>query len=427
MEDKTKKVMKKKFLLKFLNLDHDFSDLKDLVKREFAFLTWDKNYMIRHKAYVNSKDLSSALKSLVPRHSYSSAAVYSVPDAKKMSDKGWLGCDFVVDIDADHMDLECAHNHDYHFCQKCDYYNTGDPPQKCPECGNSKFDKQQWLCDECLEASKQEIYKIMNMFKSDFGLMEDDFHVKFSGHRGYHLEIYDSRIREFSSEDRRQLVDYLTGTNFKPAGTFKFKSGMHSYLGSLMSDPGWHGKIAQKLYDILQFDNTAEFEASYGESALDHSVLNRLYEPENYRYLKNQLKNENPNWTMNGFGKVSYSKLLEFLLSEISCEVDVPVSIDIHRLLRLQYSIHGKTGFLVQPVSLFDLKFYDPLTESLLFNAKSSSDSKDGLMKVKITSDIVPKIRISDYMYGPYQKGEIIEVPEAAAVFLICKKVADVF
>lgn len=343
-----------------------------------------------------------------------------------MPEKKWLGCDFVVDIDADHMDLECAHNHDYHFCQKCDYYNTGPAPKKCPECGESKFDKQQWLCDECLEASKNEIFKLIKMFENDFGLVKDDFKIKFSGHRGYHLELYDERLRRFSSEDRRQLVDYLTGTNFKPPGTFKFRSGMHSYMGSVLSDPGWYGKIAEKLYDVLQLESIADFESIYGESALDQGVLHKIFEPENHRYLRNQLKNENQNWTMNRFGEISYTKLLEFLIEQLNCEVDIPVSIDIHRLLRLKNTIHGKTGFLVQPVSIYDLKFYDPLSEALLFDTSESTETNHNLMEIKIKTEIVPKIRICDQSYGPYQKNEILKLPEAVAIFFICKGVADV-
>jgi len=209
--------IKKYFALEYLKLSKHFPDIQDFTKREFAYLLWDKNYMIRHRGYNNFEHFISNLKSEAPRHAYVSAAIYRDPNIKNMTGKGWLGCDFIVDIDSDHFNLPCQIIHDYHFCQdpikkKCRYHNSGEPPQECPECGGNKFKKQLWLCDECLEASKKEIIKLIEEFLlPDFGLALDQIELVFSGHRGYHMHVHDEGLRNMSSEQRRQFVDFFTG------------------------------------------------------------------------------------------------------------------------------------------------------------------------------------------------------------------------
>ena len=135
--------------------------------------------------------------------------------------------------------------------------------------------------------------------------------------------------------------------------------------------------------------------------------------------LCNQIKKEDYNWSIPGMGETSWKKLMQFLIDNIKCEIDIPVSIDVHRLIRLRGSIHGKTGFLVKPIIFDDLKNFDPFLDSIIFPL----DNKR-LLTIKITSEICPKIRIRDEIYGPYNKNEKIMLPEAVSLFLACKGVA---
>jgi DNA primase small subunit len=414
--------LRKRFVVKYLELVKSFPMIKDFVNREFAFFSWDKNYMIRHKGYAERAQFFDDLKYYAPRHLYASATVYKEPSAKNMSDKGWLGCDFIIDIDADHMELPCSHVHDYYICKGCSYYDKGPAPNKCPKCGQDKFDKFSWLCDECLNVSKQEIVKLVDNFLiPDFGFQLEDFFIKFSGHRGYHLQISQDKVRQLSSDERRHMVDYLTGTGFSYPRQFKLDQATHSFMGSRLDDMGWKGKIANVLYDILKLNDPDEVIMKYNRYQPDRSLIERLFLKENRQYLVTQLKNGNLNWSLPKFGDNRWESLIQFIMNTIKAEVDIPVSIDVHRLIRLEGSIHGKTGFFVKALDYNALKTFDPFNDAILFGMDESS-----LTPITITSLICPRIRIGRQYYGPYQQNEKIKVPEAVAVFLACKGVADI-
>jgi DNA primase small subunit len=411
------------FALEYLKLAKKFPAIPDFTQREFAYLLWNKNYMIRHQGYESIDQFLSKLKSEAPRHVYASAAIYSLPNIKNMSGKGWLGCDFVVDIDSDHFNLECKNIHDYHFCQdplekKCLYHNSGNPPQECPECGGNKFKKQLWLCDDCLSASKNEIIKLIDEFLiPDFGLTLDQIKLVFSGHRGYHIHIRDDGLRKMSSEQRRQFVDFFTGTGFSPIKSYKKKQ--RGYIGSKTSDIGWKGKIARKLYQLLT-EST--------QDSLIHELVNFGVNSKEARIFAHQtntknliiaLEQENKIWEIEEIGEITWSKILNYLIKEIRCEIDIPVSIDVHRLIRLTGSIHGKTGFLVKPLDYDMLNDFDPLNDPIIFSLK-----QDHLISTNIAVEFCPKIRIGNEIYGPFSKGERIKLPEAVSIFLNCKGAA---
>jgi DNA primase small subunit len=89
------------------------------------------------------------------------------------------------------------------------------------------------------------------------------------------------------------------------------------------------------------------------------------------------------------------------------------VTTDIHRLIRLPWTLHGKTGWLAHTVAIDELEDYDPLTSAIALT--------DGNEKVYVRR--APRFRIGDEFYGPYEE-EQVELPMAAAVFLLCKNAA---
>ena len=100
----------------------------DLLRREFAFLTFRGRGMHRHIALPTLKDLHGYLRNNAPMHAYHSSSYYENPTAD-MAQKGWLGADLVFDIDADHFDLPCQKTHDKWWCRNCDEEGTGHPPE----------------------------------------------------------------------------------------------------------------------------------------------------------------------------------------------------------------------------------------------------------------------------------------------------------
>ena len=67
--------------------------------------------------------------------------------------------------------------------------------------------------------------------------------------------------------------------------------------------------------------------------------------------FRNVIKNSDKSiWAIEGFGINMWHRFLTGIVHEISVEIDNPVTIDIHRLIRYPGSLHGKTGFKVQKI-----------------------------------------------------------------------------
>jgi DNA primase small subunit len=109
---------------------------------------------------------------------------------------------------------------------------------------------------------------------------------------------------------------------------------------------------------------------------------------------------------------VFFRLILAYSRIEVAGETDEPVTKDIKRLLRMPYSLHGKTGFKVVKVELEELKDFDPLDTPVIFSSKP--------VKVEITKPIQVKLKKEEFKLEP---GET-EVPLYAAVFLIGRRAA---
>ncbi|MHA2472537.1 MAG: hypothetical protein ACXAES_04815, partial [Promethearchaeota archaeon] len=105
--------------------------------------------------------------------------------------------------------------------------------------------------------------------------------------------------------------------------------------------------------------------------------------------------------------------------------IDTPVTVDIHRLIRYPGSLHGKTGFKTQKLLLDELDEFNPLDEKkekldpIVFKSKPQNTQK-----LEILDYNVPPTKMKGQTFGPYNKGERIEVPHHLAIFLLCKEVA---
>ncbi len=116
-------------------------------------------------------------------------------------------------------------------------------------------------------------------------------------------------------------------------------------------------------------------------------------------------------------GLKSWQEIAEKAAEFYGGEIDRPVTHDIHRVIRLIGSLNGKTGLSVSKLTRETLDDFDPFHDAVAFN--------DGQMKVKFLrkSPGVPGFRIGDETYGPFH-GESVELPTAAAMFVLCKGVA---
>ena len=85
------------------------------------------------------------------------------------------------------------------FFSFCGASGRGKHPKICPTCGNGKFKEKTWPCEICLEASKAEAIKLVDILTEDFGFSSDVLTVAFSGHRGYHVHVESESVRGLDS------------------------------------------------------------------------------------------------------------------------------------------------------------------------------------------------------------------------------------
>ena len=381
--------------------------------REFAFLQFGGRAMFRHIGYPDEASLRCGLIENNPAHSYHSSCYYEHPTAD-MAGKGWTGADLVFDIDADHFDLPCQHEHDKWKCKNCGKEGTGKPPEVC-DCGKAAFEEESWLCERCLQAAKNETQKLLDILIQDFGLSPaGNLVVNFSGNRGYHVHVRSKKVRALDQSGRREVVDYILGTGLKPeylGFNPKAKGG-----GSTLADDGWRGRASRALYDYVASTPPAEIKAL----KLGRKMTTFLIEDKGNALAI--LEEAHPNVLLKAVGlsdtnklMADLSKLMEIAVKEQAADIDTVVTTDIHRLIRLPNTLHGKTGWQCQTIPIDSLPDYDPLASALAFPS--------GETRLYVRD--APKIRIGDTEYGPY-RDEAVTVPMAAAMFLLCKKGARV-
>jgi DNA primase small subunit len=119
--------------------------------------------------------------------------------------------------------------------------------------------------------------------------------------------------------------------------------------------------------------------------------------------------------SIKGVSSRTWEKLFQYIKKLKSSQIDTVVTTDTHRLIRVDGTLHGKTGFKKIEFPVNHLETFDPFKEAIVFNA--------GIVKVMVSD--APEFRIGDQMYGPY-KNQIIELPNAAAILMICKERAKI-
>ena len=93
---------------------------------------------------------------------------------------------------------------------------------------------------------------------------------------------------------------------------------------------------------------------------------------------------------------------------------DEPVTTDTKRLIRMPTSLHGGSGMRVQPLELRDLHDFEPLVDAVVFSMRD--------VRVDLSHAVTIPMLGSTY---ELQKG-INTVPEAVAVFLCCRGMAEI-
>jgi len=408
----TKTFVRKKFSEYYRKHSSSIQPPTQIKKREFGFLVFKERVMIRHKGFKDVDDLSKFLKTLVPSDTYYSSAYYEKPE-EEMEEKGWLGADLIFDIDADHIPTPCAKIHDKWACNNCGTVGKGVLPEKCPACGEHRFDEKTWPCEVCLESAKVETIKLIDMLMRDFGFSSKDMSVSFSGHRGYHVHVESREIQALDSMARKEIVDYILGLGLETSfhGLREEKGEMKSsvLVGPSLDDSGWRGRIARGTYEFLLTATPEELK----KIGLKKKTVDTL--TQHKETILESWKEKGPWGVIRGVGVERWRKIAQRGAEMQSARIDTVVTTDTHRLIRLTNTLHGKTGLKKIEVPITDIEQFDPFKSAIAF--------KEGMMTVLVSD--APEFRLEDQNYGPY-KNRQVELPTAAALLLLCKGMAEV-
>lgn len=346
-----------------------------LTEREWGFIFFSSGSktagMRRHLSFSSPEDVHTYLKTMIPAHVYYSTAYYARPGAGQMSDKGWLGADLIFDLDADHI--------------------------------------VRGPYDVMLARVKEELFKLIDMLTSELGFFERDLRINFSGGRGYHIHIPTLAVRSWDSTERRELVNYVSGTGLSAesmlAGPARNKGWQKRYRAALLAEldriaalesdaqaeyltglKGISDKFATGF--LKNLDATRTTAATIPEKLLENKVIRAITNPEN--------------------------KPFQDQILAMAAQADEPVTTDIKRLIRHPGSLHGGSGMRVTPLEVDRLDAFDPLLDAVVFGERQ--------VTVECSFPLTMPILGNSYSLS---KG-LNTVPEALAVFLCCRGIAEI-
>jgi len=361
-------------------------------RREYAFVFFGGKGMMRHIGFDKKYNFDYFVKNKVPMHAYYSSAYYKTPDAPTMQEKDWMGAELIFDLDSDHL----------------------------PNAEKYSYSEQ-------LELVKVEFIKLVKDFLiNDFGFDKKYIELYFSGGRGYHCHVKDPKILSLDSNERREIVDYITGRDLKDSLVFhdqatgKKQYGRITYASGKTlrmpkpTEPGWKGRISRGIIDIVEeiknSDDPFEKLREYGVKKSDAEKLLGDLSEERVNRIKD--------------GRLDQSKMIrKFFLNNAlrktavsiaAGETDEPVTCDVKRLIRLPGSLHGKTGFKVVEITFKGLDGFNPLNDALVFD--------DDLIDINLIQELNIKMKDENFELN---KGEQ-KVPKFLAVFLIGRRQANI-
>jgi DNA primase small subunit len=323
-----------------------------LDRREFGFMFFDRDYVQRHIGFPTPGDMHSFLCGQVPSHAYYSSAYYQFPGAGTMEEKKWLGADLIFDLDADHV--KGAESLTY---------------------------------TEMLALIKVQLLRLIDDFLlGDLGFDPSDLKIVFSGGRGYHLHVSDARLVTLRSHERREIVDYIAGTDLSMEWLFPERTCNTKVIKGIPQESrvrtvpteasgGWKKRMRTGIAWLVEEMRSRDIEdlkarlpsLIKAQDSIVAGMLRDLYTRRGTKDGAHLMLEDN---TLAYFSDKRHVELFLSLLEEevkprFSSEIDEPVTSDIKRLIRLPGSLHGKTGLRVTTMEREELDLFDPLRDAV--------------------------------------------------------------
>jgi DNA primase small subunit len=363
-----------------------------IASREWGFLFFDDSGMRRHKSFFSRGELVDYVRAMVPRHVYHSAAYYERPGAPTMKEKLWQGSDLIFDLDADHL-------------------------RNAPK-----------SYSEMLELVKKETIKLLGFLTADFGFSEKMISIAFSGGRGYHIHIRDPRVFALGGDERREIVDYLTGRGLD-IDMLRFKVMISGDVGDknvralrcpTEKSPAWGGRFNEAVVrfaeEIRNMDEKGAVKKLTRIKGIGDARAIEFYTRIISDRVLNDIRSGNLDSLKNVQGiwpHVINNYLADQFVEVLGGETDEPVTADVRRLIRCPGSLHGGSGMRVTPLMLRDLEDFDPLQDAVVFGEEA--------VPLQILKPFKTQMKGVSYNL---EEGAT-ELPACVAVFLMARSVAE--
>ena len=362
--------------------------------REWMFDGFDDRPPERHRGFRKPDELLAHVVRKIPKSCFYSTAYYRDPNQRLMKDKGLQGADLIFDLDGDHLPG----------------VTDGDFPAM-------------------MHVIQEQAHQLWTDFlEPEFGFDEKYLQVTFSGHRGFHLHYRSPDIWELDSQARREIVAHIKGEGADvstiiqgPDSQWKRRiiSGVDAVIHKLDLAHEGNRKAILELKGIIDSRRNGVGEKrllTIAEKIQDQGRRQRLVEG----YTSGKLSTQ--------FGDNLDKIFNDLVIGDKAVvlgnagETDEVVTIDLKRVFRWPTSLHGKSGLKVVefPVDRLDpnsSNAFDPLSEAVPWKMGAA----DGKVRA-IKSDVRSRIGTSENLFST---GDIYDVDEATATFLILKKWAE--
>jgi DNA primase small subunit len=356
-----------------------------LEQREWGFVFFDaaaEVRMRRHMAFTDPLELGAYVKNLVPAHVYYSTAYYQTPSAPTMNEKHWAGADLIFDLDADHI--------------------VRGPYAMM------------------LARVKEETEKLLGMLTDELGFARNHIRVAFSGGRGYHIHVTDIAVRGWGSQERREIVDYVCGIGLDPGVMLAPRGGetesdlRSDRAGAEGARTGWRRRYAEALRAHLS--GLAGLDPAEATAYL--AGLEGIGKRTAVEFLANldAFLAKKPRGLLENrvVRAIVAAPDFEERLRDAGARADEPVTTDIKRLIRTPGSLHGGSGMRVVPLDVRDFADFDPLVDAVVFG--------DREIRLDVKANFATSLLGNTYTL----KAGVQSVPEALAIFLCCRNMAEI-
>ena len=341
-------------------------------EREYGYKKFNSG-MIRHISLKTDKDLHLMLMTNVPSDVFCSNAYYSFPNLP-MAEKDWKEADLIFDIDAKDLNLSCRKDHTCIKCISCGEISL--LQDVCPKCKSNKLDLLSLPCQNCISGVKKEVLNLIKILTNDLQIDDENVRISFSGNEGFHLYVANSFYNQLGSKERGDLIDYIMFRRAIPE-RFGFKKENPSRLSfPELDEAGWRGRVAKELF---------------GSKSKRSKAITKIIS--------------------NGY--FAYQQILEEMgKHSIGIKIDPNVTVDIHRIFRLEGSLNSKSG--LAKLACENIEKFNPYVEACLIDDKP----------VEVSANSPIEFRLKNRKFGPYTNEKVF-VPKYVAVYMLCKGIAS--